>query len=186
MNKLNQPVLILNSYYVPVSIRSVKDAICMVLLEKAQVIKASVDEFIRSEKLSIPLPRIILLSNYYLVPQKTLRLNRVNILERDEYTCIYCGKKPSPSKLTLDHIIPRSRWDDIPKEKKPGEFNSWENLVTACKDCNTKKGNRLLSEIRWKVPEASKLRPKHSIFLNVNNNSVEKYGWDEYFKTGKP
>ena len=185
MDKLSQPVLILNTYYVPISVRSVKDAICMVLLNKAQVIKESVDEFIRSEKLSIPVPRIILLSNYYLVPKKSLRLNRSNILERDSYTCIYCGKKPSPSKLTIDHIIPKSRWKDIPPEKKPGEFNSWENLATACKECNTKKGNSLLSEIRWKMPELHKLKPKHSIFLNVNHPSVEKYGWSEYFQKGK-
>lgn len=185
MDKLNQPVLILNTSYVPISIRSVKDAICMVLLEKAQVIKASVNEYIRSEKLSIPVPHIILLSNYYLVPKKNLRLNRANILERDDYICVYCGKKPNPSKLTIDHIIPRSRWIEIPREKKPSDFNSWENLVTACRECNTKKGSKLLSEMKWKAPESFKLRPKHSIFLNVNLSSVEKYGWDEYFQKSK-
>ena len=83
MDKLNQPVLILNTTYVPISIRSVKDAICMVLLEKAQVIRSSVDDFIRSEKLSIPVPQIILLSNYYSVPKKSIRLNRNSIVERD-------------------------------------------------------------------------------------------------------
>jgi 5-methylcytosine-specific restriction endonuclease McrA len=185
MDKLSQPVLILNTSYVPISIRSVKDAVCMILLEKAQIIKSSLDEFIRSEKLSIPVPHIILLSNYYLVPKKSLKLNRNSILERDNYTCVYCGKKPSPSKLTLDHIIPKSRWSEISFDKKPKEFNSWENLVTACKECNTKKGNKLISEIKWKIPESFKLKPKSSIFLNVNNSSIEKYGWEEYFSKGK-
>jgi 5-methylcytosine-specific restriction endonuclease McrA len=185
MDKLNQPVLILNTTYVPISIRSVKDAICMVLLEKAQIIRSSVDDFIRSEKLSIPVPHIILLSNYYSVPKKSIRLNRNSILERDSYTCVYCGKKPAPSKLTIDHIIPRSRWTEVQADKKPKEFNSWENLVTACKECNTKKGNKLLSEIKWKSPDSFKLKPKNSMIMNINNSSIEKYGWSEYLNKGK-
>ncbi len=59
MDKLSQPVLILNTSYVPISIRPVKDAVCMVLLEKAQIIKASMKDCIRSEKLSIPVPHVI-------------------------------------------------------------------------------------------------------------------------------
>lgn len=185
MDKLSQPVLILNTSYVPITIRSVKDAICMILLNKAQVIRSSVDEFIRSEKLSIPVPHIILLSNYFLVPKKSIRLNRNSLLERDSFTCVYCGKKPNPSKLTLDHIIPRSRWNEVPMDKKPKEFNSWENLVTACKECNTKKGNKLLSEIKWKAPDSFKLKPKNTMILNVNISSIEKYGWGEYLLKGK-
>ena len=33
--------------------------------------------------------------------------------------------------LTLDHLIPRSK----------GGKSSWTNLVTACKKCNSKKGD---------------------------------------------
>ena len=41
MNILSQPVLILNACFVPISIRPVKDAVCMMLLEKAQALKSS-------------------------------------------------------------------------------------------------------------------------------------------------
>ncbi len=184
MDRLSQPVLILNTYYIPVSIRSVKDAICMILLDKAEVLKSSPNEFIRSEKLKLPVPHVILLLNYYSIPKRILKANRSNILERDNYTCVYCGKKPGANRLTIDHIIPKSRWMEVPVNKKPKEFHSWENLVTACKECNTKKGNRLLSELRWKVPETSYLKPEKFLNLNINKISAEKYGWNEYLYFG--
>ncbi len=185
MDKLSQPVLILNAFYMPVSIRPVRDAICMILLEKAQVLKASEKEFIRSQKLQFPVPYVILLSNYFALPKKILKATRNNILERDGYACVYCGKKPAVSKLTIDHIIPKSRWHEIPEERKPDDFHSWENLVTACKECNTKKGNKLLSELKWKVPETLHRKPKQKLYLNINKVFAEKYGWDEFLAVGK-
>ncbi|MCB1142893.1 MAG: HNH endonuclease [Leptospiraceae bacterium] len=185
MDKLLRPVLVLNSSYVPISIRNVKDAICMLILEKAQTIKSLDNDFIRSERLRIPIPSIILLSNYFLVPRRSLKPSRNGILERDNYTCVYCGKKPGGSKLTMDHIVPRSRWLTTPSRLKPSEFNSWENLVTACKDCNSIKGSKLLNELGWKSPDSFKLRPKKTSFLHVNLSLAEKYGWSEYLIQGK-
>jgi 5-methylcytosine-specific restriction endonuclease McrA len=52
--------------------------------------------------------------------------SRSMIYKRDNNTCQYCGAR---SKLTIDHIVPRSRGGD----------DSWENLVVACSSCNTKK-----------------------------------------------
>jgi len=51
---------------------------------------------------------------------------------RDRYTCQYCGRARKSYDLTLDHVVPRSLGGD----------NCWENLVTACRRCNIKKGNR--------------------------------------------
>ena len=51
-----------------------------------------------------------------------------NILIRDNFTCQYCGKKVK--KLTIDHIIPKSR----------GGETSFENCVSSCKECNNRKG----------------------------------------------
>jgi 5-methylcytosine-specific restriction endonuclease McrA len=55
---------------------------------------------------------------------------------RDAYTCQYCGEAPGRHHLTVDHVIPRSR----------GGTHGWENLVTACKRCNQKKGSLLPAE----------------------------------------
>ena len=61
---------------------------------------------------------------------------RRNIYQRDNNTCQYC-RQPFPlSKLTLDHVIPKSR----------GGGKSWNNLVASCMKCNQRKGNRLPKE----------------------------------------
>lgn len=40
--------------------------------------------------------------------------------------------KLPPKDLTLDHVVPVSR----------GGLKSWTNIVTACRDCNQRKGGR--------------------------------------------
>jgi hypothetical protein len=57
---------------------------------------------------------------------------RLMVLERDEWQCQYCGAIAN----AVDHIIARSR----------GGKNGWENLVAACKPCNSRKGNRTPEE----------------------------------------
>jgi 5-methylcytosine-specific restriction endonuclease McrA len=61
-------------------------------------------------------------------------LNRQQIFERDEFRCVYCGELFPAEELTVDHVQPLVRGGD----------NSGGNLVTACKGCNTRKGNRRL------------------------------------------
>ncbi len=51
---------------------------------------------------------------------------------RDAFLCMYCGHKYSDASLTRDHIIPISK----------GGRDRWSNVVTACRYCNTRKGDR--------------------------------------------
>ncbi len=98
MDILAQPVLVLNAGYVPIGIRSVKDALILIILEKAQLIKDDKNFLIRSEKLKFTAPRIILLRDYYRVPPRKDRVSRENIFQRDNYHCVYCRKKISKYK----------------------------------------------------------------------------------------
>jgi hypothetical protein len=62
---------------------------------------------------------------------------RFEIFKRDNFTCVYCGRKPPTVVLEIDHVIPVSKDgtnDDI-------------NLVTSCFDCNNGKRANLLSEV---------------------------------------
>ena len=59
---------------------------------------------------------------------------------RDAHQCQYCGKRPPLRELNIDHVVPRSR----------GGGDTWENLVTACRVCNLRKG--------WKTPEEANMR----------------------------
>ena len=71
-------------------------------------------------------------------------MKRNGIYGRDEYRCVYCGLQFPEDELTLDHVQPRVRGGD----------RSQGNLVTACRGCNTLKGQRRLSEFLHENPVA--------------------------------
>jgi 5-methylcytosine-specific restriction endonuclease McrA len=77
-------------------------------------------------------------------------LKRNGIYARDEYRCVYCGLQFPEDELTLDHVQPRVRGGD----------RSEGNLVTACRGCNTLKGQRRLSEFlhEYRAARATLLR----------------------------
>lgn len=59
---------------------------------------------------------------------------RKAVLERDAFTCRYCGTADSDRDwLVLEHVVP------------DGPTNA-DNLVTACRSCNKKKGPRTPAE----------------------------------------
>ena len=61
---------------------------------------------------------------------------RLAIHLRDGLACVYCGATVEDGAiLTLDHLRPRSRGGD----------NQAANLVTACKRCNSSRGNRTVA-----------------------------------------
>ena len=62
------------------------------------------------------------------------KISRRALFARDGWRCVYCGS--TGGRLTLDHVVPRSRGGD----------SVWENVVTSCAPCNLKKGNRSLEE----------------------------------------
>lgn len=68
----------------------------------------------------------------FLKREKEDSLTRINVLERDDYTCFYCGIDAN----TVDHKIPLS---------KGGEFTE-QNLVACCEECNVAKGNLILDK----------------------------------------
>ena len=62
--------------------------------------------------------------------QSHLVPTRSALFRRDRYLCAYCVKVFSPDKLTRDHIVPLVQ----------GGTNKWQNLVSACRFCNSAKG----------------------------------------------
>jgi len=59
-------------------------------------------------------------------------LTKHRLFARDRHVCAYCGEHFAESELTVEHIAPVSR----------GGQHTWTNVVTACRSCNTRKGNR--------------------------------------------
>ena len=130
-------VLVLSSSYHPIGVISIKRAICMIVSERAERLHTDPNTKIRSPSVSFDAPLVVRTVNshntfrhLYLPPTKE------NIFLRDRYTCQYCGRVCKYDEATIDHIIPKSR----------GGQHTWKNLVTACPQCNNKKGNRLPEE----------------------------------------
>ncbi|HEY64749.1 MAG TPA: HNH endonuclease [Caldilineae bacterium] len=146
-------VLVLNATYEPLSVVSLKRAVVLLLKEKAEIVEAT-EAVLRSERMSLPVPLVIRLVYYVRIPRRLgVPLTRRTVMARDQYTCQYCGAQPGRSELTLDHVIPRSQ----------GGETKWENVVTACRTCNQRKGNR--------TPEQAGLRllnkPKRPRYVAV-------------------
>jgi 5-methylcytosine-specific restriction endonuclease McrA len=176
---LNSPVLTLNSGMIPIDICNVKEAIILQILEKAEAVKVDDQQHIRSQYLTLPLPRVIMLFNFHRIPRKKVVYSRLNIIYRDDMCCQYCGKRHKMDELTVDHVIPLSRWDTIPSHLRAENPNSWENQVCACRRCNTIKGNKLIRECGFTI-RRKPLEPKYMPYLIISRDKADRYGWLEF------
>ena len=151
-----RPALILNAdyrplSYFPLSLWSWQEAIKAVYLKRVNV-AAEYEEVVRSEKLTLPLPSVIVLKNY-VVPTKTVPFTRATLFLRDEFTCQYCGYKGKD--LTFDHVVPKSR----------GGKTRWENVVAACQSCNLRKAAKTTSQAGFKLKKVP-TKPSSEVLLN--------------------
>jgi 5-methylcytosine-specific restriction endonuclease McrA len=132
---VNKSVLVLNQNYEPLNICNARRAIVLVFGGKAEILETH-DAFISSAHDAFPYPSVIRLVCLIRAPRARVKLTRREIFMRDSYTCQYCGRRTSD--LTLDHVVPRSR----------GGEHTWENLASACRACNHRKGGKSVHEAR--------------------------------------
>ena len=79
--------------------------------------------------------RTLLLKKAWLGMNWIRQEKRLAIYLRDEFRCAYCSQDMTdaePGTLALDHLIARSK----------GGSNHQSNLVTICRTCNSRRGNR--------------------------------------------
>lgn len=173
------PVLTLNTGMVPIDVVNVKEAVTMQYLNKAHPVKVEEDQLIRSPSIIYKLPRVIMLVGFSKVPKRKVVFSKLNVIYRDDMTCQYCGDKLAINMLTVDHVIPVSRWKHVPGFKKPKHVHGWENQVAACEPCNRKKGSQLLKECGFKLLNKP-FEPKYMPFLVITRARAEHYGWLEF------
>ena len=141
-------VIVLNNSFMPIGRTTLERAVCLIFLEKAYSIKDS-DKVLRSAKLTVPCPCVIVISNSRYIASNKIGWSRKKVLERDGWKCVKCGNDDR-RQLSLEHLTPRNRWDQISKERNyQYSLNSYENCVCLCKTCNSSKSNRLPEEIGW-------------------------------------
>jgi 5-methylcytosine-specific restriction endonuclease McrA len=124
--------LVLNASHQPLAVVSARRAVVLVLKDKAEVL-ASDGQVFRSEHVAMDAPSVLRLRHFVRVPYRaTAPLTRRAVFARDNWACQYCG---APAE-NLDHVVPKSR----------GGAHAWENVVAACRRCNSRKENRLIED----------------------------------------
>jgi 5-methylcytosine-specific restriction endonuclease McrA len=148
-----QQVLVLNASYEPLNVCTVRRAHVLVFKGKAEIVEEH-ERPLRSATSTFKRPHVIRLLQYIRVPRAVQRkISRRALFARDGWRCAYCG---SAGRLTLDHIVPRSRGGD----------SVWENVVTSCAPCNMRKGNRLLHEVSMTLHTTPRA-PSPQLFIRL-------------------
>lgn len=190
-SRLHDGVLILNRSWLAVHVASVRRAVCLMALGHADAVDpedfATYDfqgwmelseggngDCIHAVSFLFRVPEIVVLTHYDGRRSRGIKLSRRNVMERDEFTCQYCGRKFEPARLTIDHVIPRSR----------GGQTVWENVVAACTRCNDRKGDRTLEATRMTLTRAPR-RPRWVAGLGTRRSFPRKESW-ERFLAGTP
>jgi 5-methylcytosine-specific restriction endonuclease McrA len=142
-------------------------AFLLLYLQKAELLSEVADKSLRTVTKSFPFPSVIRVVKYIAIPYRGVVLTRHNVFKRDEFSCQYCGTNKD---LTLDHLIPRSK----------GGKSNWTNLVTACKDCNSRKGDYELTEVNMTLAKKP-VKPSYIMFMKSTNGTVRD-DWRKYLE----
>lgn len=169
---MSKQVLVLNAGYEPLSLVSVRRAVVLLLREKAELLEAT-QQMLSSATRSVPVPLVIRLVHYVKFPHRRVPATRTAVMLRDAYTCQYCAETPGRQNLTVDHVIPRSR----------SGKHGWENLVTACKRCNQKKGSLTPDEAMMSLVRRP-FEPTY-VALVLLSNPIAAERWEQLMGVGK-
>ena len=159
--------VLLNADYTYLNIVDWKRALCLVVKNKVQVLSYS-ERIVRgAEGLVMKVPAVIKLIKFIrAIYRARVHFNKRNVLVRDRFVCMYCGKKSRD--LTVDHIIPKSR----------GGKSDFDNCVACCKPCNNKKGDYRPEEVGLKLVRKPK-RPSNVSFIR-NFIGISDHRWKPY------
>ena len=147
-----EDVLLLNANYEPLNVCGMRRAIGLLLCDKATMVLNG-RGIISTSRNAFPRPSVIRLQYMVHRPRAMVKLTRREVFRRDHFTCQYCGQQKS--ELTLDHVIPRHL----------GGKQSWENIVTACAECNHRKGGRTLQEANMQLRRAPYAPPSSARYM---------------------
>lgn len=193
MGVLNDPTLVLNRNWQPVTFMPVQTCIVSVMRDMASILDTkdyllmSFEEWtdhhhkdadqieetrwIRTPSMKILAPEVIILKKFGERPLRRVVFNRPNLARRDDYTCQYCGVTLGERKLTVEHILPRSR----------GGKTDWLNCVIACGDCNSKKADFLPSEIGMRLMSTPR-QPQWTPKLALPGNTRTRQSWRPFLE----
>lgn len=138
-NGKTRSTLLLNADATPISLLPIsaltwQEAVSMLYVGDVEAIHHYQDWFVHSAKTTIQIPSVAILRRQISL-KKRLSIGRSPnadmLFLRDGYICQYCRKAFSRNMLSMDHVLPRYH----------GGESNWNNLTTACKDCNHERGH---------------------------------------------
>jgi 5-methylcytosine-specific restriction endonuclease McrA len=158
--------LVLNTTYEPLCVVSARRAVVLILNQKADLV-TDTGAAMRSERLTVSIPSIIRLRTFVRVPyRRRAALNRRAVFARDGSRCQYCA---APAE-SIDHVVPRSK----------GGEHVWENVVAACRACNTRKRARMLAETSMTLRRRP-MAPRELSWITVAVGRVPD-DWEPYIQ----
>ncbi len=146
-------VLVLNCDYEPLNVCNMRRAIALVHLGKAEVLHEA-EWTVRHYRGHAVLPSVLKLRHQVRRPLPQLKLSRRSVFARDDYQCQYCGV--TGREMTIDHVVP----------KRSGGPASWENLVTCCRRCNSRKGDKPLHQTSMRLRREPR-RPRFVPYISL-------------------
>ena len=161
--------LLLSASYEPIKVVSWQRAVTLLSLGKIEVLE-EYDRDVRSPTVVFKMPAVVRLLQTFKRNRKQVKFSRINICARDKYRCQYCGHKLPVAELTYDHVVPRSA----------GGKTSWENIVSACEPCNSRKGNRTPAQAGMRLLTVP-VRPKAlaAYVLRLSRDNAPE-AWRDY------
>ena len=189
---LERPVLVLNRYWQPAHTCTVRRSLHLLCTGGALVVQTDGEErfgthdlaswirhsadcrdetMIHSARFSLLVPKVLVLSWYDRVPRLEVKFTRRNVFLRDKFTCQYCAKVLPEHQLNLDHVMPRDK----------GGRTTWENIVTSCFRCNTRKANKLPQEAGM-LPRSKPFAPRWRPLFGLQENGLADESWDHFLQ----
>jgi 5-methylcytosine-specific restriction endonuclease McrA len=189
---LDRPVLVLNRYWQPVHACSVRRSLHLLCTGHGRVVQIEGQEMFRSHdldswieysqetsegeriqgpRIALAAPKVMVLSFYDRVPRLEVRFSRRNVFLRDRFTCQYCSTTLPEAQLNLDHVMPRDK----------GGPTNWENIVTSCFRCNTRKANKLPHEAGMH-PTRKPVAPRWRPLFGLHENGLADESWRHFLE----
>ncbi len=174
IGRVNKAVLVLNQNYEPLNVCNVRRAIVLVFDGKAEVLEHH-PTVVTTPSRAFPSPSVIRMVYLIHRPRPRVKLTRREVFIRDGWTCQYCGRQAGD--LTIDHVVPKSK----------GGEHSWENLVSACKPCNHRKGGKSLGEARMQLKRAP-AEPRAGQYYTIERrlDAAVNDGWSKFLPGFRP
>ncbi|MGI9667898.1 MAG: HNH endonuclease [Acidimicrobiia bacterium] len=157
--------LVLNASNEPLSVVAARRGVVLVLRGTAEAV-ATAGETWHAGTTTVDVPAVVRLRRYVPIPySRSMPLNRRAVFLRDGHRCQYCGA----SAENIDHVIP----------KVQGGQHKWDNVVAACRRCNTRKGGRTPAQAGLTLTRAP-AAPGRFDWVHVAAGGTAHHSWTPF------